>query len=124
MTPLMTVAAILITLALFFYSVGVWSERLAGRLKRWHLFFFWSGLAFDTAGTGIMLEAAGGLGFDLHGVTGVLAIFLMIVHAIWATAVLIRGDEEAIVSFHRFSVVVWTIWLVPYLSGFFIPLLD
>lgn len=124
MTPVMMVAAVLITLALFFYSVGVWSERFAGRLKRWHLYFFWSGLAFDTAGTGIMLEVAGGLGFDLHGVTGVLAIFLMIIHAIWATTVLIRRDEEAILNFHRFSVGVWTIWLVPYLSGFFIPLLD
>lgn len=30
---------ILITLALIFYSIGVWSERIAGRLKSWHLAF-------------------------------------------------------------------------------------
>lgn len=33
-------STILITLALVFYTIGVWSERIAGRLKGWHLIFF------------------------------------------------------------------------------------
>ncbi len=115
-------ALVLITLALVFYSIGVWSERWAGRLKPWHLIFFWAGLACDSTGTGIMLDMAGGLGLDVHSLTGVLAILLMIVHAIWATTVLIRKDEHAIVNFHRFSVVVWLIWLIPYGSGFFVSM--
>ncbi len=118
MTSAMIVSTILISLALVFYTIGVWSERLAGRLKGWHLIFFWGGLVFDTTGTAIMMEMAGGLTFDIHGVTGVLAILLMIIHAIWATAVLLLKDEKAIVNFHKFSVVVWAIWLIPYFSGF------
>ncbi len=113
---------ILITLALVFYTIGVWSERLAGRLKGWHLIFFWGGLVFDTIGTGMMMEMAGRLTADLHGVTGVLAIALMLVHAIWATVVLLRKDERAILNFHKFSLVVWLIWLVPYFSGFFLSM--
>ncbi len=113
----MIAGTVLITLALVFYSIGVWAERIAGRLKGWHLVFFWLGLACDTAGTGIMMEYAGGLTADVHGVTGVLAILLMVVHAIWATVVLVRKDERAIVNFHKFSIVVWAIWLVPYFSG-------
>lgn len=113
---------ILITMALVFYTIGVWSERLAGRLKAWHLIFFWGGFVFDTIGTGVMMELAGGLTFDLHGVTGVIAILLMLVHAIWATVVLLRKDERAIVNFHKFSLVVWLIWLVPYFSGFFLSM--
>jgi len=109
-------ATIIITLALVFYSIGVWSERFAGRLKPWHLVFFWLGLVCDTVGTGLMMEMAGGLTFDIHGVTGLIAILLMLVHAVWATIVLARHDEPMIRSFHRFSVVVWTIWLVPYFS--------
>ncbi len=109
-------ATVIITLALAFYSVGVWSERLAGRLKPWHLAFFWGGLVCDTAGTGMMLDMAGGLTSDVHGLTGLLAILLMLVHAAWATVVVVRRDERWITSFHRFSVVVWAIWLVPYLS--------
>ncbi len=110
------ISSIIITLALVFYSIGVWSERIAGRLKVWHLVFFWLGFIFDTWGTGLMFEMAGGMRFDLHGLTGLIAIILMFVHAVWATIVLLRKDERWINNFHKFSVVVWLIWLVPYLS--------
>jgi hypothetical protein len=39
-----------------------------------------------------------------------------------ATIVLLRRDERMIRSFHRFSVVVWAISLVPYFSPMFIQL--
>jgi uncharacterized repeat protein (TIGR03987 family) len=107
---------LIISLALVFYSIGVWSERLQGRLKPWHLAFFWLGLVFDTWGTGLMIDMAGGLTFDIHGVTGVIAILLMLVHAVWATLVLLQKDEKAILNFHKFSLLVWLIWLIPYFS--------
>jgi uncharacterized repeat protein (TIGR03987 family) len=110
------IPTIIISLALVFYSIGVWSERIQGRLKPWHLVFFCLGLIFDTWGTGLMIEMAGGLTFDLHGVTGVIAIVLMMVHAAWAAIVLFRKDENAIKNFHKFSLLVWVIWLVPYFS--------
>jgi uncharacterized repeat protein (TIGR03987 family) len=71
---------------------------------------------FDTWGTGLMFELAGGMTLELHAITGVIAILLMLVHAIWATIVLVRKDEHAILTFHRFSLLVWFIWLIPYLS--------
>ena len=122
MTGEMIFAAVLISLALVFYSVGVWSERIGGRLKVWHVIFFWLGLLFDATGTLIMVRMAGGLTLDIHGVSGVLAILLMLINAIWATTVLVLKDEKAIANFHRFSLVVWTIWLIPYVSGFIAPM--
>jgi uncharacterized repeat protein (TIGR03987 family) len=112
----MNTAVIVINLALLFYSIGVWSERIQGRLKVWHTAFFWLGLVCDTWGTGLMFESVGGMRYDIHGFSGVLAIVLMFVHAIWATIVLWKKDEKMIVSFHKFSVFVWLIWLIPYLS--------
>jgi uncharacterized repeat protein (TIGR03987 family) len=109
-------ASIIITLALVFYSIGVWSERLAGRLKPWHLAFFWLGLVCDTIGTGMMFEMAGGLSLTIHAASGLLAIILMFIHAVWATVVLVRKNERMLRSFHRLSVAVWLIWLVPYFS--------
>ncbi|PKQ19914.1 MAG: TIGR03987 family protein [Actinobacteria bacterium HGW-Actinobacteria-6] len=109
-------ATIVITLALVFYSVGVWSERIAGRLKVWHLVFFCLGLICDTWGTAMMFDFAEGMTFDVHGVTGTLAIVLMFIHAAWAAIVLWRRDEVWITRFHKFSVVVWLVWLVPYFS--------
>jgi len=121
-TSIALIAIIFITLALVFYSVGVWSERLAGRLKKWHLLFFWSGLVFDTTGTGLMFDMSGGLGFNIHSITGIVAILLMLIHAIWATVVLVRKNEKAIINFHHFSVFVWIIWLIPYLNGFIVSM--
>ncbi|MBC8508815.1 MAG: TIGR03987 family protein [Chloroflexi bacterium] len=112
-------ASIIITLALVFYSIGVWSERIAGELKNWHLAFFVLGLICDTWGTGMMLEMAGGMTADIHGITGLIAILLMLVHALWAYFVLRKKDEKAIRNFHKFSVAVWLIWLIPYFSPMF-----
>ena len=107
---------IIISSALVFYSIGVWSERISGRLKPWHLLFFIFGLVCDTWGTGMMFAFVGGMRFDIHGISGLAAIILMFVHAIWASVVLLRKDEKAITNFHKFSLFVWIVWLIPYLS--------
>ncbi len=117
-------AIIIINLALLFYSIGVWSERLQGRLKVWHTVFFWLGLICDTWGTGMMFDFVGGMSYDIHGYSGLLAIILMLVHAIWATVVLVRQNEKMIVSFHKFSIFVWLIWLIPYFSPMMLRMLE
>ena len=120
MTPLLMKAVIAITLALIFYTIGVWSEHRAKVLKPVHLAFFWLGLCMDTAGTLMMSKLADGSGGGLmraHGITGMIAIILMMIHAVWATVVLIRKDERAMHDFHRFSIAVWVIWLVPFVIG-------
>lgn len=111
-------AIIFISLALVFYSIGVWSEKIQGNLKKWHLITFWIGLIFDTLGTTLMSKMANdGLSFNFHGVTGMIAIALMLFHAIWATIVLMKNNPINKEKFHKFSILVWFIWLVPYLSG-------
>jgi len=107
-----------ITSALVFYTIGVWSEKLQGELKQWHLIAFWIGLLFDTLGTTLMGFIAGG-GFNLgfHSVTGVLAIVLMLFHATWATIVMRKNIRKTKLMFHKFSLAVWLVWLVPFLSG-------
>ena len=115
-------ASVIMATALVLYTIGVWSERFAGRLRGWHLVFFWAGLACDTVGTGMMFDYVGGMQFDVHGISGVIAIVLMAVHAVWATVVLRRRDERWLTKFHRFSVVVWATWLIPYLSPMFVAM--
>lgn len=116
MNPL---AGTIITAALVFYSIGVWGERLTGRLRWWNFVFFVIGLICDTVGTGMMFEFVGGMTFDVHGISGLIAILLMFVHAAWALVVLLRNDEAALRNFHRFSVFVWAVWLIPYFSPMF-----
>ena len=115
-------AVIFITLALTFYTIGVWSENIQGTLRPWHLGLFLLGLVCDTTGTLLMESIANNSvkvtsGTDLHGITGIIAIVLMLIHAIWAAVVLTRKNENMIAKFHKFSIIVWIIWLVPFISG-------
>jgi len=112
------VGMIFINLALVIYTIGVWSERIQGRLKWWHVGMFYSGLVCDTIGTGAMTIMAGGLlQFNFHGITGLAAILIMLFHAGWATLVLKNKNEVRIVKFHKFSILVWFIWLIPMVTG-------
>ena len=127
-----------ISLAFLLYTVAVFWERAAGRLRLPQLLLFWAGLVFDATGTTIMSGIAGtsaagaadvvGMavsagaagaagGVNLHGVTGALAIVLMLFHAGWATYVYLRRDERRLASFHKLSISVWLVWTLPYAMG-------
>ncbi|NTW71164.1 MAG: TIGR03987 family protein [Eubacteriaceae bacterium] len=111
-------AVLSITMALIFYTIGVWSEKKQGELKKWHLAVFIIGLVFDTLGTTLMSSLVGdGFKLNFHGITGLLAIVLMLFHALWAAAVLIKNSDKVKASFHKFSLAVWLIWLIPFVSG-------
>jgi uncharacterized repeat protein (TIGR03987 family) len=117
MSALLVIAIVSMFSALAFYSIGVWSEKLSGLLKVWHTVLFWMGLVFDTTGTTIMGQMAGKFEFNLHGITGALAIVLMMGHAVWAVLALASKKEAVLQNFHKFSLFVWVIWLIPFLSG-------
>ena len=118
---------VLITLALVFYTIGVWSERIQGELKWWQVGAFALGFAADTSGTLLMSAIArsdGPSGLEgspilaqLMAVSGVVALVLMGLHLAWAVVVMIRNKPAEKASFHKFSLVVWAIWLVPYFTG-------
>ncbi|MBN8046969.1 TIGR03987 family protein [Paraclostridium bifermentans] len=113
-----------ITLALVFYTIGVFSERKAKVLNKNHVITFYLGLICDTTGTFLMSQIAksGVSGISetsamIHGITGTIAILLMLFHAVWATWVLYKNDKEKQRVFHKFSIFVWCIWLIPYVIG-------
>jgi len=111
--------AIIISLAFVFYTAGVWGERLVRDIRSWHLVSFWLGFIFDAWGTWLMegLTRAGHEASLFHNITGTAALLLMGLHAIWASWVLFRGTEQTRQGFHRYSLIVWLIWLVPYFGG-------
>jgi uncharacterized repeat protein (TIGR03987 family) len=121
-STLLHYSVVAMILALILYSIGVWGEKLVGRLQPWQLWFFWLGLACDTTGTTLMGRLAGKFMLDVHGLTGLAAIVLMALHAAWASAALALKQERVITHFHRFSVTVWTLWLIPFFSGAYLAM--
>lgn len=122
MSSLLIFSTTTITLALVFYSLGIWAERISKYLKSWHVIAFWIGFAFDVTGTLAMHKLSDNpFDFtDMHTLTGQIALWLMLAHAIWATIVVRRGFETLRLKFHRYSLFVWLIWLIPYLGGMFL----
>lgn len=110
---------VIITVALVFYTVGVWSEWYAKRLRPWHVVCFSLGVVADTVGTGLMVRVgqATGLHDPFHLITGSAALVLMIIHAVWAVRTIRRGSEHEQRVFHRFSIFVWCVWMIPYCAG-------
>jgi len=125
MAPLLIISSTLITLALIFYSLGVWSEKISRYLKTWHVIAFWFGFSFDVSGTLTMTKLAVGPfnPMALHTLTGQIALWLMLAHAVWATYVVRRGSEKTRTNFHRYSLIVWLIWLLPYFGGMFMGMM-
>ena len=122
MPSFLIVSVVLITTALIFYSIGVWAERFARYLKPWHVVSFWIGFTFDVSGTWSMHLMARG-SFDLsepHTLTGQIALWLMFLHAAWATYVVRKGSVRMLTQFHRYSTFVWMVWLIPYFGGMYL----
>lgn len=121
MTSQLLFAIIAMTTALFSYSIGVWGEKRAGTIKPLHLVAFWFGLICDTTGTEMMrriaMENGSTSGLNLHSGLGALALILMGVHAVWATLTYLQSNTRAMQTFHRFSLGVWALWLIPFVSG-------
>lgn len=119
MSALLLFSMVTITLALIFYSIGVWAERISRYLKKWHVITFWAGFTFDVTGT-VAMHFLSDHPFDLsdlHTLTGQIALWLMLAHATWATLVVRNNNNHLRLKFHRYSLVVWMIWLVPYIGG-------
>ena len=110
-------AVLLMIAALTCYTVGVWGARFSRRLRPWQVGLFWLGLSADSAGTELMRRLAGGFRWGLHSATGAVALGLMLVNAVWATWVLLRREERALSSYQRVAIIIWLIWLVPFVTG-------
>lgn len=130
MNPQLLAAIIVITCALIFYTIGVWSEHHARTLRPWHAVMFVLGLICDASGTFIMTQiarAGKAIGNPTMNAimawTGTIALCLMAFHAIWAIVTLVRGRSAELRAFHRFSLTVWAIWLIPYIVGALAPML-
>jgi len=111
------IATALFTVALILYSIAIWSGRLAGELKAWHLVVFSLGVISDALGVWITIELIGAIVLTPHAIFGFTALALMVLHFIWAVFAFKTGRQKS-PHFHQFGIIVWCVWVLSYLSGF------
>jgi len=115
---MLALAVTAITAALVFYTIAVFWERKTDYLSGKHLSLFILGLVCDITGTVLMSQLAGGsFKLNFHGITGAIAILLMLINVIWALVVYVHKSSKPEVNFHKHSLIVWALWLIPYFSG-------
>jgi uncharacterized repeat protein (TIGR03987 family) len=117
MSPILIVSVSTMFMALILYTIGVWTVRFSKQLKLSHLIEFWIGFIADIIGTVCMTLLAGGIKLNLHGLAGFLGLALMLVNNIRVTQLWKDKQEKSFAGFRNFSLIVWIIWLIPFLSG-------
>lgn len=123
MSKELILASIAMIIALISYSIGVFGERRTGTIQLKHILFFVGGFIFDSTGTALMNQIASENAestFGLHQITGGAALVLMGFHLIWAIAVYKKGSEKAKKQFHKFSLGVWSLWVISFILGMFV----
>ena len=110
-------ALVMLVAALVFYSVGVWTEHVRGKVRFTDLLFMLIGLVCLAVATGFLhgLNYAVELANELHLLLGILTILIILFHtfwALWALTTIKKPDARA--KFNRFSIFIWCIWLIPY----------
>lgn len=106
----------LILVALVLYTLAIWSEKIKQQLRPWMLFTFICGFVCDLIGTSIMGVQNGGLSLTIHGICGILALIIMLIHLLWAVDALARGGRcQAL--FTKYSIYAWGVWLLAFVSG-------
>ncbi len=114
---MLIIAVISMLAAVTLYTTAVFKEKKDGIIKKHHLIIFVSGLFFDTLGTTVMSMMSDSFKFDIHGVTGLAALILMFFHVIFASLVYFFGKEKQKQQFHKYSFIIWLIWLIPFITG-------
>lgn len=112
-------AVIWMNLALVFYTWAVFSARRQG-LHRKHLLLFGSGLVCDYVGTHLMLlyGLSTGVVPEWHILIGIASLSGMAFHFLLAfAAAFVRRAEAVNRLFHRISLIIYSAWLIAFVTG-------
>ena len=120
MSNLILFSVVLITLALVLYSTAVWRNWRARHLSAGILGIFWVAVACDALATKLMGARVETIRWDLHTITGYLALALMATLAAWGTLALVAHREAWLARFHRVALPLWFVWVGSYLSGVYL----
>ncbi len=120
MSNLILLSVVLITLALILYSVAVWLNRRSRQLTVANIGIFWVAVACDALATRFMGARVETIRWDLHTISGYLALALMAALTLWGTVALLRRRDDWIALFHKLALPIWVIWVGSYITGVYL----
>jgi len=119
MKLILMIGAIIVTLALIFYSVAIITEQRKHKVSNFVLFFLTGGLLLDITATICMIIGSSNSPFTLHGFIGYAALAGMLVDNFLIWRFRLSSGAEALVpkATHLYSRYAYIGWVVAYITG-------
>ena len=117
MKQLVVETTITLAMTLAGFTAGVWLVSKTKKLKPFHVILFWLAFCCGCAGAGLLEITMGGgddTAENVRGICEILALVILFIYSIWATALMVIPDDKSRRIFTRDSSLVWKIWLVPF----------
>ncbi len=126
MSKVVLASIIFMSLALLLYSAGVFLERKDKEVWPRHAVLYGIALAFDIISVTIITVYAGlktgdpiptVITSNVNIIEELVGVVLLSVNVIWAIAVLREGTDKQLEIYHKFSLIIWVLWLAMYFLG-------
>ena len=116
---ILIIGSVIVTVALVFYSVAIFTEQRRKKVSNKVLIFLTLGVLLDITATTCMIIGSENSPFTLHGIIGYSSLTGMLFDAflLWRFR-LIRGAEQTVSKFiHFYSRFAYGWWVLAYLTG-------
>ncbi|MFC2151597.1 hypothetical protein ACFLSE_03645 [Bacteroidota bacterium] len=119
MEKISMIGAIIVTLALISYSIGVITEQKNHKVVKNVLLFITLGVILDITATTCMIIGSSNTPFTLHGFLGYSALLAMLIDAILIWKFYKKNDSNTDVpkTLHRYTLLAYLWWVVAYITG-------
>ena len=113
------IGSTIVTLALIFYSIGVFSERKGKVISKKVLFFLSVGLLFDASATACMIIGSTNSPFTFHGFIGYTGLTAMIIETVLAYRYKAKFGvtKEVSKGLHTYTLFAYVLWVAVYITG-------
>lgn len=113
------IGAVIVTLALISYSIGVITEQKNRRIVKTVLIFVTLGIVLDITATICMILGSSNSPFTIHGFLGYSALIAMLIDVILIWRFYIINGKETTVpkKIHRYTLFAYLWWVIAYITG-------
>jgi len=119
MNTISMIGAIIVTLALISYSIGVIAEQKQKQVVQTVLLFITTGIFLDITATIFMIIGSTNSPFTLHGFLGYSALAAMLIDVvlIWDFHKKHGSAEKVPKKLHRYTLLAYSWWVIAYITG-------
>jgi len=119
MKTISMIGAIVVTLALISYSIGVITEQRKRKFVKAVLIFVTTGIILDIIATICMIIGSSNTPFTMHGFLGYSALVAMLIDVIMIWKSYQKYGPEASVpkQLHRYTLYAYLWWVIAYITG-------